>query len=44
MGTFFELEKDKAAKGEGWAQLYPRYSGSVIPIAPWKPLPLCHFH
>ena len=38
MGTFFELGKDKAAKGEGWAppfhQLCPRYSGTLTPTAP----------
>ena len=38
MGTFFELGKDKAAKGEGWGfvfhQLCPRYSGTLTPTAP----------
>ena len=36
MGTFFELGKDKAVKGEGWAfhQLWPRYSGILTPTAP----------
>ena len=36
MGTFFELGKAKAAKGEGWAppflQLCPRYSGTLTPL------------
>ena len=39
MGTFFELGKDKAAKGEGWAlpfiscaQVCPRYSGTLTPL------------
>ena len=38
MGTFFELGKDKAAKGEGWAPPFiscaPRYSGTLTPTAP----------
>ena len=34
MGTFFELGKDKAAKGAGWAQLCLRYSGTLTPTAP----------
>ena len=39
MGTFLELGKAKAAKGEGWAppfimMLCPRYSGTLTPTAP----------
>ena len=38
IGTFFELGKDKAAKGEGWAPPFiscaPRYSGTLTPTAP----------
>ena len=38
MGTFFELGKDKAAKGRGMGsafhQLCPRYSGTLTPTAP----------
>ena len=36
IGTFFELGKAKAAKGEGSAfyQLCPRYSGTLTPTAP----------
>ena len=36
MGTFFELEKDKAAKGEmgsAFHQLCPSYSGTLTPTA-----------
>ena len=39
MGTFFELGKDKAAKGEGWAPPFfscaqDQYSGTLTPTAP----------
>ena len=40
MGTFFELGKDKAAKGEGWAPPFiscaqdTGYSGTLTPTAP----------
>ena len=37
MGTFFELGKDKAAKGgmgSAFHQLCPRYSGTLTPTAP----------
>ena len=33
MGTFFELGKDKAAKGEGWSPAFIS-SGSLTPTAP----------
>ena len=38
MGTFFELEKDKAAKGEGWA--LPFISCVQDTVGPLPPLPL----
>ena len=38
MGTFFELGKDKAAKGKGWAPPFiscaQRYGGTLTPTAP----------
>ena len=49
MGTFFELGKDKAAKGEGWALPFiscAQYTVGLKPALPlWligygKPLPL----
>ena len=30
MGTFFELEKDKAAKGEGWARPFIRCAQDTV--------------
>ena len=38
MGTFFELGKDKAAKGEGWA---PSFSG--VPKIQWDSNPHCPY-
>ena len=38
MGTFFELGKDKAAKGEGWAPPFISCSQDTLGLLP--PLPL----
>ena len=38
MGTFFELGKDKAAKGEGWLRL----SSAVLKIQ-WDSNPHCSY-
>ena len=38
MGTFFELGKDKAAKGEGWAP--PSISCAQVTVELYPPLPL----
>ena len=38
MGTFFELGKDKAAKGEGWAPPFISCAQDTVGLLP--PLPL----
>ena len=49
MGTFFELGKDKAAKGEGWAPPFISCAQDTMGLKPplplrllgyWAPLPL----
>ena len=38
MGTFFELGKDKATKGEGWLRL-----SSAVPKIQWDSNPHCPY-
>ena len=48
MGTVFELEKDKAAKGDGWAPPFISCAQDTVGLTPtapttimlWEPLPL----
>ena len=39
MGTFFELGKDKAAKGEGWAMPFIK----AVPKIQWDSNPHCPY-
>ena len=36
MGTFFELGKDKAAKGEGWVLPFISYAQDTVGLQPLK--------
>ena len=43
MGTFFELGKDKAAKGEGWAPPFISCAQDTVESIQWDSNPHCPY-